>query len=161
MSMEAKQPNAAAMRAVSRIWDSTHLKDYETPKAAAIIDDEIQPLISQIAALRAVCAEAYQLAGLFSDRIENAKLVLDNLSAAANGEPIPHETFLPIDIIEEESPKSEIQPLVEALRNMLARAGCRCDTSVCYYCRTGFITVGEQAVDQARAALRRAEGGGE
>lgn len=53
---------------------------------------------------------------------------------------------------------AEIQPLVEALRNMLACAGRRCDTSVCYYCRTGCITVGEQAVDQARTALQRAEG---
>ena len=42
--------------------------------------------------LRSVCAEAYQLAGAYDAPIE----ALDNLSASANGDPLPHETFLPV-----------------------------------------------------------------
>lgn len=42
-------------------------------------------------ALRLVCAEAYQMAGALGASVE----ALDNLSAAANGQPLPHETFLP------------------------------------------------------------------
>lgn len=44
--------------------------------------------------LRAVCAEAYQLAGMLDAPVE----ALDNLIAAANGEPLPHETFLPVAV---------------------------------------------------------------
>lgn len=44
--------------------------------------------------LRAVCAEAYQLAGALNAPVE----ALDNLSAAANGEPLPHATFLPVAV---------------------------------------------------------------
>lgn len=44
--------------------------------------------------LRAVCAEAYQLAGALDAPVE----ALDNLSAAANGNPLPHETFLPVAV---------------------------------------------------------------
>ena len=39
-----------------------------------------------------VCAEAYQLAAVVLAPVT----VLDNLSAAANGNPLPHLTFLPI-----------------------------------------------------------------
>ena len=39
-----------------------------------------------------MCAEAYQVVGT----IDNITVeVLDNLSAAANGEKIPHKSFLP------------------------------------------------------------------
>jgi hypothetical protein len=50
----------------------------------------------EIVKLRSVCAEAYQLAGLLSDHFGNPVLALDNLSAAAQGEPLPHKTFLPV-----------------------------------------------------------------
>ena len=42
--------------------------------------------------LRKVCAEAYQMAGALGAPVK----ALDNLSAAASGKPIPHETFLPV-----------------------------------------------------------------
>lgn len=48
-------------------------------------------LLKEIAALRYVCAEAYQMAGACGASVE----AMDNLSAAANGEPLPHATFLP------------------------------------------------------------------
>ena len=51
-----------------------------------------QALEARVKALQRVCSEAYQLAGAVGAPVE----ALDNLSAAANGEPIPHETFLPI-----------------------------------------------------------------
>lgn len=53
---------------------------------------ELEELKQTVLGLRAVCAEAYQLAGAFGAPVE----ALDNLSAAANGDPIPHETFLPV-----------------------------------------------------------------
>jgi hypothetical protein len=52
----------------------------------------VAELERQIAELRLVCGEAYQLAGAYDAPVE----ALDNLSAAANGKPLPHETFLPI-----------------------------------------------------------------
>lgn len=51
-----------------------------------------QALEARVKVLQRVCSEAYQLAGTVGAPVE----ALDNLSAAANGEPIPHETFLPI-----------------------------------------------------------------
>lgn len=57
-----------------------------------VIDGEFYALKAERDALRQVCAEAYQMAGAIDAPIE----ALDNLSAAANGCPIPHKTFLPI-----------------------------------------------------------------
>lgn len=53
---------------------------------------DIVDLRSQLAAVRSVCGEAYQLAGAVGAPVK----VLDNLSAAMGGMPIPHETFLPV-----------------------------------------------------------------
>ena len=49
-------------------------------------------LEQRIADLQHVCAEAYQLAGA----VGAPEKALDNLAAAANGDPIPHATFLPV-----------------------------------------------------------------
>ena len=49
-------------------------------------------LEQRVAVLQQVCAEAYQLAGA----VGAPEKALDNLAAAANGEPIPHATFLPV-----------------------------------------------------------------
>ncbi len=46
--------------------------------------------------LRRVCVEAYHLAAV----VGAPTRVLDNLWAAAEGKPIPHETFLPIALAE-------------------------------------------------------------
>lgn len=54
----------------------------------------IKELEDRINVLQNVCGEAYQLAGCFNKSPIEA---LDNLLAAAQGEPIPHETFLPIE----------------------------------------------------------------
>lgn len=48
---------------------------------------------NEIAKLRKVCAEAYQFAGAYNAPIK----VLDNLSDAANGDELRHETFLPVN----------------------------------------------------------------
>ncbi|MDH5527173.1 MAG: hypothetical protein OEY97_07695 [Nitrospirota bacterium] len=48
---------------------------------------------AEIDRLRTVCSEAYQMAGALDAPVP----VLDNLSAAANGRPLPHETFLPVE----------------------------------------------------------------
>jgi hypothetical protein len=57
--------------------------------------DRIAELEAENAALREVCAEAYQLAGTFSDQYA-ALAALDNLFAASTGNPLPHETILPV-----------------------------------------------------------------
>lgn len=62
--------------------------------------------------LRIVCAEAYQMAGALGA----PTAALDNLSAAAAGEQLPHETFLPVatpGLIEQRD------RLLEALNNAL------------------------------------------
>jgi hypothetical protein len=43
----------------------------------------------------------------------------------------------------------------EALENALDRDGCRCDTSVCYWCRTdGWVQVHPYSVKKIRDALK-------
>lgn len=54
--------------------------------------DLLEEQAREIENLRYVCAEAYQFAGAYNAPVE----VLDNLSAAAIGEPIPHKSYLPI-----------------------------------------------------------------
>ena len=49
-------------------------------------------LEQRIAVLEGVCGEAYQLAGA----VGAPEKALDNLSAAASGRPIPHDSFLPV-----------------------------------------------------------------
>ena len=55
-------------------------------------DTRIRDLEQRISILEEVCAEAYQLAGA----VGAPEKALDNLAAAAGGEPIPHATFLPV-----------------------------------------------------------------
>ena len=60
--------------------------------AMAERDMRIRDLDQRIIVLEQVCAEAYQLAGA----VGAPEKALDNLAAAAGGEPIPHATFLPV-----------------------------------------------------------------
>ena len=55
-------------------------------------DMRIRDLELRVSVLEEVCAEAYQLAGA----VGAPERALDNLAAAAGGEPIPHATFLPV-----------------------------------------------------------------
>ena len=55
-------------------------------------DMRIRNLEQRISILEQVCGEAYQLAGA----VGAPEKALDNLAAAAAGEPIPHATFLPV-----------------------------------------------------------------
>ena len=55
-------------------------------------DIRIRDLEQRVSVLEQVCAEAYQLAGA----VGAPEKALDNLAAAAGGEPIPHATFLPV-----------------------------------------------------------------
>lgn len=54
---------------------------------------QFKRMADEIETLQGVCAEAYQLAG----QVNASEKALDNLSAAANGLPLPHETFLPVE----------------------------------------------------------------
>lgn len=54
---------------------------------------ELEICKERISELQNVCAEAYQFAGAYDAPI----IVLDKLSAAANGDKIPSESYLPIE----------------------------------------------------------------
>jgi hypothetical protein len=56
------------------------------------LSDDTEALSARIAVLEAICAEAYQAVGAAGAPAR----VLDQLWAAAQGAPIPHETILPI-----------------------------------------------------------------
>ncbi len=75
----------------------------------------------RIDVLRAVCAEAYQMAGALGAN----KTALDNLFAAAQGKPIPHESFLPVFATELESLQSQLKVAVEALELISKTFGIR------------------------------------
>ena len=72
-------------------------------------------LRAELARLREVCGEAYQMAG----QVGAAERILDNLSDAANGRPLRHETFLPVtdDDFSELARKDELQYKAEELLN--------------------------------------------
>lgn len=70
--------------------------------------------------LRTVCAEAYQFAGAYDAPVE----VLDNLSAAANGWPLPHDSFLPVMDSEAVAQRDELLAVLEGLLDEVA--GCMC-----------------------------------
>ncbi len=56
---------------------------------------------TKIENLQTLCAEVYQIVGalaLVIDQHANITKVLDNLAAAAQGVPLPHETLLPFDL---------------------------------------------------------------
>ena len=53
---------------------------------------EVEALRAQVEQLQRVCGEAYQFAGAVGAPVQ----VLDNLAAAAAGQPLPHVSFLPI-----------------------------------------------------------------
>lgn len=57
------------------------------------LEKAVDALVSERDALREVCAEAYQFAGAY----DAPEAVLDKLSAAANGDEIPKESYLPIE----------------------------------------------------------------
>jgi hypothetical protein len=54
--------------------------------------EQLAALQRRVADLEQVCAEAYQFAGT----VGAPERVLDNLSAGAEGLPIPHESILPV-----------------------------------------------------------------
>jgi hypothetical protein len=71
----------------------------------------IAELERRIAALEDVCAEAYQFAGTIGAPVR----VLDRLDAAANGEPIPDGSMLPITAEECEA-VAELRAMLDRVR---------------------------------------------
>lgn len=84
----------ALQKCLSAETCSTLSKERISRLAAKLVDagNLCERQIMRIRTLQSVCGEAYQLAGTVGAPVK----ALDNLSAAANGEPIPHETFLPV-----------------------------------------------------------------
>lgn len=104
-------------------------------------------VLAEIKKLRKVCAEAYQLAGAFGASEE----ALDNLSAAANGDPLPYETFLPIfvpdnlllEMLEqlsasqarEQQLRDKVSELINATPGHAGQcSGLKCREPYCYSC---------------------------
>ncbi len=67
--------------------------------------------------LERVCAEAYQFAGT----VGAPERVLDNLSAGAEGQPIPHESILPVTA-EECDAISELRTKLDQVRQVIGSA---------------------------------------
>ena len=59
--------------------------------------DTIEALQEELQELRTVSGEAYQaVGGIAMEYLENPVKLLDNLSAASRGLPLPHRTCLPV-----------------------------------------------------------------
>lgn len=76
--------------------------------------DTLESLRARIARLEAVCGEAYQLAGA----VGAPGRVLDQFAAAANGEPIPHGSILPVTA-DECTEVHERQLLIDDVRKVI------------------------------------------
>ena len=83
-------------------------------------DREIVALRTRVELLERVCAEAYQFAGAVGAPVR----VLDNLAAAVEDRPLPHESMLPVTA-EECDEVSERQQALERVREAVGgrRAG--------------------------------------
>lgn len=64
---------------------------------------------------RTVCGEVYQVVGVLAERFPDCSLahVLDNLSAATEGRPVPHATLLPF--VAPEPAKVTSAPVTDAM----------------------------------------------
>lgn len=95
MSSEQRE---AAWQLFLRDWsdpsgDTEAMAEAAFERAWLARQDEVDGLRVEVATLRHVCGEAYQLVGA---RAFDLTAALDNLSAASVGKPLPHETFLPV-----------------------------------------------------------------
>lgn len=79
--------------------------------------EQLAALQRRVDDLARVCAEAYQFAG----EVGAPERVLDNLSAAAEGQPIPHESMLPV-LADECDAISELRSKLEQVRHVLDAA---------------------------------------
>jgi hypothetical protein len=80
-------------------------------------DKRLLMLMQRIVELEQVCAEAYQFAGALGA----PERVLDNLSAAAEGQPLPHESMLPVTA-EECDAIGELRSKLDQVRQVLGAA---------------------------------------
>ena len=66
---------------------------------------EMRAMAAEVLALRALCAEVYQVVGCLATAAgvfaaPEVERVMDNLAAASAGKPLPHETLLPLQVSE-------------------------------------------------------------
>ena len=76
--------------------------------------EQLAALQRRLDDLARVCAEAYQFAGT----VGAPERVLDNLAAAAAGQPIPHESILPVTA-EECDAVSELRTKLDHVRQAI------------------------------------------
>lgn len=77
---------------LDKLWTVLEITSPQKDDVFTLIVAELTRKKEELAELRNVCSEAYQMAG----QIGAATRILDNLSAAAAGRPLRHETFLPV-----------------------------------------------------------------
>ncbi len=86
----------------------------EMDKIAVEQRDRIAELEARVATLQALCAEVYQvvcaLSTLLPGEHEPTTRVLDNLSAAASDEPLPHAEVWPYVLPEPVAPAGPVMP---------------------------------------------------
>lgn len=87
------------------------LREQNANTHAEVLTERLAEQLRQTKLLQSVCAEAYQMAGAIGAKIQ----VLDNLSAAAQGKPLPHTTFLPFvpddsEVISRQRDANEVIP---------------------------------------------------
>jgi hypothetical protein len=78
-------------------------------------NERLEALQRRIEQLEHVCGEAYQFAGT----VGAPERILDNLAAAANGDPIPHESVLPVTA-EECNEVRSLRDRLEQVRRLAA-----------------------------------------
>jgi hypothetical protein len=78
---------------------------------------DIDILRARVELLETVCADAYQFAGA----VGAPERVLDNLSASAEGQPLPHASFLPVSA-EECDEVAELKTKLERVKQAIEAA---------------------------------------
>jgi len=91
-------------------WPAVNMRDLaKWAQEASSLRSSLSSSEARVKELQGVCAEAYQFAGAYNAPAE----VLDNLAAAAAGDPLPHKTFLPVIAADVDSLREELESRIE------------------------------------------------
>lgn len=79
------------------------LRDILSDDDAWVTRGEIQEMARELVELRALCGEVYQVVGVLAHQADvfstpEVERAMNNLVAASNGSPLPHDTLLPFGV---------------------------------------------------------------
>lgn len=79
------------------------IRDILSDDDAWVTRGEIQEMARELVELRALCGEVYQVVGVLAHQADvfstpEVDRAMNNLVAAINGSPLPHETLLPFGV---------------------------------------------------------------